>query len=253
MRCFEVATSYVVLPTYNEGDNLRQLSEVLLSLDVPDLRVLVIDDASPDGTGDLADALASEHPGRVEVIHRAGKQGLGSAYRLGFATALERGADFIIQMDADLSHPPSLIPQMLDALKQCDVVVGSRYTKGGGLDPKWPLRRKLLSWAANSYIRLVLGLPVSDVTTGFCGYTRKSLQEVDLQSIRCTGFVFLAELKYACHRLDLQMEELPFVFNNRLLGESKMSLAIVIEALWKVWMLRLTPRRARLASNSPGF
>ncbi len=245
-----MTTSYVVLPTYNERDNLQRLIEVLLGFDVPGLKILVIDDASPDGTGDVADALAVEHTGYVEVIHRAGKLGLGTAYCDGFTAALERGADFVVQMDADLSHPPSLVPEMLAALTRCDVVAGSRYTQGGGLDPSWPLRRRLLSRAANAYLRTVLGIPVSDVTTGFCAYSRSALLNIDFRAMRCKGFVFLAELKYACHRLGFRTEEIPFVFNNRLLGESKLNRAIVFEALWKVWMLRLTSSKPRLAHNA---
>ena len=239
-----MTTCYVVVPTYNEYDNLRRLVEHLLSLDIEDLKVIVVDDASPDGTGQLADTLAREHAGRVDVLHRAGKQGLGTAYCEGFTLALERGAGHIVQMDADLSHPPGLIPTMISALETCDVVVGSRYTRGGGLDSDWPLYRKLMSWAANNYFRRVLGLPIADITTGFVAFRSSALAQLELTKVGSSGFFFLAEVKLTCHRLGFRIREVPFIFMNRTAGKSKIGLGIMLEAMWKVWWLRFSRTHA---------
>ncbi len=235
-------TTYVVLPTYNERENLRPLAEALLALPVPGLRLLVVDDASPDGTGQLAEELASQHPGRVEVLHRAGKRGLGTAYAQGFALALERGADYVVQMDADFSHPPEVVPALLAALAEHDVAIGSRYTRGGGTDPRWTWRRKLISRSANLYARLVLGLPLADVTGGFKAFRRQVLEAINLESLHATGFGFQVEVNYRCHRLGFRLAEVPFVFQERRWGRSKIGLGMVLEALWKLWYLKLRYR-----------
>jgi dolichol-phosphate mannosyltransferase len=239
-----MTTCYVVVPTYNEYENLRRLADELLDLPVENLRLLVVDDSSPDGTGELAETLTLECPGRVEVLHRPGKQGLGTAYCDGFAKALESGADFIVEMDADFSHPTALVPAMVSALADRDVVVGSRYTRGGGLDPKWPLHRKTLSRAANKYIRFVLGLPIADITTGFAAYRRSALMQLDFASMGSSGFLFQAEIKLNLHRLGLRIQEVPFVFMNRRAGKSKIGPGIMLEALWKVWLLRFSKTHA---------
>jgi dolichol-phosphate mannosyltransferase len=241
-------STYVVLPTYNERENLRDLASALFSLEVPGLKLLVIDDASPDGTGEIADQLATENPARVEVIHREGKLGLGTAYCLGFATALQRGADSVIQMDADFSHPAAVIPDMLQTLGSSDVAIGSRYVQGGGLDPAWPICRKILSWGANQYIRRILGLQISDITTGFVAYRSSALAAIDVNRIGSSGFIFQAEVKSALHQAKLRMTEVPFIFMNRRAGKSKIGPAIMFEALWKVWQIRL---RQFMASKKP--
>jgi dolichol-phosphate mannosyltransferase len=243
-------TTYVVLPTYNERGNLRPLVEALLGLAVPGLRVLVVDDASPDGTGQLAEELAAEHAGRMEVLHRSGKHGLGTAYCRGFALALERGADCVVQMDADFSHPPEVVPALLATLSDHDVAIGSRYTRGGGTDPRWTRRRRLISRSANLYARLVMGLPIADVTGGFKAYRRHVLEAVDLKSLQTTGFGFQVEVNYRCHRLGFRMSEVPFVFQERRWGRSKIGLGMVIEAGWKVWYLRLRYRSLRPSPKS---
>jgi len=233
---------YVVLPTYNERENLTPLVERLLSLPVPGLRVLVVDDASPDGTGELAEELARRYPGRVEVIHRPGKQGLGTAYCQGFALALQRGADCVVQMDADFSHPPELVPRLLAALEEHDVAVASRYAPGGGLDPRWPWRRRLISRLANLYARLVLGLPLADVTGGFKAFRREALERAGLTTARTAGFGFQAEMNYRCHRAGLRLVEVPFVFQERRWGRSKIGLGMAVEGVWTLLCLRLALR-----------
>jgi dolichol-phosphate mannosyltransferase len=210
-----------------------------------DLRVLVVDDASPDGTGELAAELARQYVGRVEVLHRPGKQGLGSAYRQGFALALERGADYVVEMDADFSHPPELVPAMLAALSNHDLALGSRYTNGGGTDPRWGWRRRLISRLANLYARLVMGLPIADVTGGFKAFRRQVLEAIDWENLHSTGFGFQVEVNYLCHRLGFPIAEVPFVFQERRWGHSKIGLGIILEAIWKLWYLKWCYRSLR--------
>ena len=228
----------VVMPTYNEASNLPEIVPQILSLDVEGLQVLVVDDNSPDGTGEIADQLAVAYPGRVEVIHRERKMGLGSAYLTGFARALERGADFVFEMDADFSHSPQYIPEMLDRIRNCDVVIGSRYVAGASVDPRWSLRRRFLSWGGNLYIRLMTGLKVKDATAGFKCFRREALEGLELEKVRSDGYAFQIEMHYACQKKGYRLAEIPIFFGERGRGESKMSFKIIWEALWRVWQIK---------------
>src|SRR5579862_6141847 len=190
----------VVVPTYNEAENLPRLAKEIFALPVEGIELLVVDDNSPDGTGKIADELANG--GRVHVIHRTGKLGLGTAYVMGFQWAIDHGANIIIQMDADFSHSPSYIPQMVEKLKDCDAVIGSRYTKGGKLDERWSVGRRLLSWWANSvWVRGILHTPVKDNTGGFRAWRRTTLVGLDLDRIRSNGYIFQVEITYVALRL----------------------------------------------------
>ena len=225
----------VVLPTYNEAQNLPRMAAELLSLGV---QVLVIDDNSPDGTGQIADELQAKHPAAVNVIHRAGKLGLGTAYVTGFKYALAHGVDAVIQMDADFSHSPSYIPKFLPLLAEYDVVIGSRYTDGGRLDDRWPLWRRGLSGFGNWYARTITGLPIRDVTSGFRFYTRQALAGLPLDRLVCSGYAFQIEVAYVCYRLGYRIHEEPITFEEREQGQSKMSTKIMFEAMWRVWQMK---------------
>lgn len=230
----------VVVPTYNEADNLTALVEALWSLDVPELELLVVDDDSPDGTGRLADQLAQAYPGRIHVLHRYGQRGLGTAYVQGFRRALMLGADAIIQMDADFSHSPTYVPQFLDELSSYDVVVGSRYTDQGQLDERWGLGRYLLSWWANTiYTRLLLNVHVRDATAGFKCWRRSTLLGIDLDRIHANGYIFQVEMAYVTERLGYRVKEVPIYFEDRRIGHSKMTMPVKFEAAWRVWEVRL--------------
>ena len=231
-----------VLPTYNEAENLSQLVSALLSLPLSDLKILVADDNSPDGTGQIADQLAEAHPGRVAVLHRPGKLGLGRAYLHGFQVALDAGAEVIGQMDSDFSHPAEKIPEMVAALENYDIVMGSRYTQGGGVDNNWPLWRKTLSAFANFYARTILGIPVRDVTGGFRLYRRATLQGMPLHRIRSNGYIFQVELAYLGYLCGFRAHELPIYFADRQWGQSKMSLPIQLEAAGRVWQVKMAYR-----------
>lgn len=231
-------TVTVILPTYNEAENLPGMVAELLAQDVNELRILVVDDNSPDGTGQVAEDLKGRHPDRVEVLHRSGKQGLGSAYRAGFEKALAGGAEAVVEMDADFSHSPSLLPEMVALLQEYDVVVGSRYVPGGGVDERWGLWRRGLSWWGNTYARLVTGLGVHDVTAGFKVFRASALRALPLERVRSDGYSFQIEMAYACQRAGLRVAEVPIYFEDRVIGSSKMSLPIVAEAIWRVWEIR---------------
>ena len=229
----------VVLPTYNEADNLALLVERIRGLQVSDLCVLVVDDNSPDGTGDIADELRRTYPEfLVEVMHRPGKLGLGTAYVQGFRKALELGADYVIQMDTDFSHPVEAIPRLLEAASRADVAVGSRYTAGGQLDPSWGWRRRFLSWGANAFVRWRTGLTLQDATGGFRCYRRQVLEAIDLGQVRSYGFGFQFETAYAIERKGFRFAEVPILFRDRAQGQSKMSLRIMAEAFWRVWEMK---------------
>ena len=229
----------VVVPTYNEAHNLPTLVGELLTLDVPDLEILVVDDNSPDGTGQLADELAQRHPGRIHVLHRPGKQGLGTAYLSGFRYALDHDAAYIVQMDADFSHSPQYIPQLLAAIQDCDVVVGSRYVSGGRLDERWSWWRHFLSWWANSvYTRLILGVKVKDATAGFKCWRRATLEGIDLERVRSNGYVFQVEMAYLTEKLGYRFKELPIYFEDRRIGQSKMTASVKIEAALRTFQIR---------------
>jgi len=224
----------VVLPTYNEAENLPKLVSALFSLPL-DLSLLVVDDNSPDGTGQLANDLSREYPGRIDVLLRAGKLGLKSAYLEGFAKAFETGSDIVVQMDADFSHDPAVLVEMARRIESCDVVIGSRYVKGGSLAKRWPFWRKALSAFGNTYARTILGFPLHDVTTGYRMWKRNALQGIPLDRIRSSGYVFLVEMAYIAYLMGFDIKEVPIHFSDRRWGKSKMSLKIQMEAAVRVW------------------
>ena len=227
-----------IIPTYNESQNLPKLVTALFAQDIPDFNVLIVDDNSPDGTGEIAEELSEAYPGKVMVLHRQGKEGLGKAYIQGFRYALDQGADVIGMMDADLSHPPDKLPELLNALAKADVVIGSRYTKGGSLDKNWPFWRKALSWFGNTYARIILGLPIKDATGGYRLWKRAALEAIPFEESRCNGYVFIVELAYLAKLAGLNFSEVPIYFAERVHGASKMSLRIQVEAAFRVWQLR---------------
>ena len=227
----------VIVPTYNERDNLPRVVPRILSQGDP-FHVLVVDDNSPDGTGDLADELAARSD-RVNVLHRPGKQGLGAAYVAGFGWGLERDFDILIEMDADLSHPPDKLPELVAALEGVDVAVGSRYVGGNITVVNWPLRRLIISLFGSWYARAITRLPVNDATGGFNAFRRRVLETVGLDRIQSNGYSFQIELKLRAWRAGFTLCEVPIVFTERDSGESKMSGRIIREAVWRVWKLRL--------------
>ena len=239
----------VVIPTYNEAENLPRLITALFALPVPDLCLLVVDDSSPDGTGEIAERLASERPGRIDILHRPGKQGLGSAYIQGFTHALEMGAQAVAQMDADFSHPPEKIPELLSALDHYDLALGSRYIPGGSVDERWPIWRKALSAFGNLYARSILGVPIKDVTGGFRLWRRETLMGMPLDRVRSNGYAFQVEMAYLAQRLEYSYTEVPFYFADRRWGHSKMSAFIQREAALRVWQIRWEYRNLNLASR----
>lgn len=230
-----------VIPTYNEAENIGRLTSALLALPL-NLRVLIVDDASPDGTGAIADQLAETHPGRVRVIHRTGERGLRSAYLAGFREAMRDGADAIAQMDADFSHDPAALVPMADALKGADLVIGSRYVPGGSVDQRWPLWRKWLSRFGNAYARAILRLPIRDCTTGYRLWSRRALERMPLERLGASGYVFLVEMAYMAHCLGCRIAQVPIYFADRRFGKSKMSLRIQIEAAIRVWQVKFAYR-----------
>jgi len=229
----------VVVPTYNERENLPVLAGLLDALPVPNLHLLVVDDASPDGTGEIADKLAAEHPGNVGVLHRTEKDGLGRAYIAGISRALDEGADVVIQMDADLSHPVDRIPAMLDKLNSTDagVVLGSRYVEGGRTASEWPWHRKALSAWANFYVNAILRLKVKDATAGFKAWRASTLKAIDLPTIKSNGYSFQVEMNYRTVKRGLRILEVPIVFEERAEGASKMTLAVQLESAVTPWKL----------------
>lgn len=231
----------VVLPTYNERENVPAMVAALLSV-AARVRVLIVDDASPDGTGAIASAIAASNPARVSVLHRAAKTGLGDAYVAGFRMALASGAERIFEMDADFSHPVSAIPEMLQLAEQSDVVVGSRYVRGGSLDRRWSRGRRLLSWGGNQYARTLTGLRVRDATAGFKCFRREALLSLPLGEIRSQGYTFQIEMAMRCQKAGLTVVEFPIHFAERSFGSSKMTPQIAIEALWRIWQLAILVR-----------
>ncbi len=241
----------VIIPTYNEAENLPKLVSALFSLPV-DLRVLVVDDNSPDGTGAVADRLARESE-RVQVIHREGKLGLRSAYMTGIRRALSEGAEAVLQMDADFSHDPARIPDMVAQLAEYEMVLGSRYVPGGSVDSRWAAWRKALSAFANFYARSILGMRLHDVTTGYRLWRRETLLGMPLERLHSGGYIFLVEMAYLAYCLGYRIGEVPIYFADRRSGQSKMSVRIQIEAAFRVWQvwwdyreLRRLGSRARL-------
>jgi dolichol-phosphate mannosyltransferase len=233
----------VVIPTYNEAENLPLLVPRVLDQD-PSLEVLVVDDASPDGTGELADELAAANP-RVHVLHREAKEGLGPAYRAGFSRALELGADLVIQMDADFSHPPETIPVMLKEIRDHDVVTGSRYVNGITVI-NWPIERVLLSYYGNWYVRLVTRMPVTDTTSGFRCIRREALETIRFREIRANGYAFQMEINYRLNKHCKRVKEISFFFLDRTRGTSKLNIRIALETIWLAWWLRLADLLGRI-------
>jgi dolichol-phosphate mannosyltransferase len=225
----------VVVPTYNEKENLEKLTQKILAQDEC-LHVIIVDDNSPDGTGIVADRLASDND-HVHVLHRSEKLGLGSAYRDGFRYALDQGADNIIEMDADFSHDPVNILFFLDKIKEVDLVIGSRYLNGVSV-VNWPIRRLILSYLANVYTRFVTGLRISDCTSGFKCFRRNVIESINLDTIKSDGYSFQIEMKYRCIEKGFTAAEIPIIFIDRHSGTSKMSKKIVREAITMVWKLK---------------
>lgn len=248
----------VVLPTYNERENLPRITQALFALDIPGLEILVVDDNSPDGTGQLAETLRGEYDDKIHVLHRQEKNGLGPAYLAGFQKALSLGAELIVQMDADGSHQPKYLHEMLMLIPGKDVVIGSRFMPGGGVDTSWSLYRKMLSlWANRIYTPAILGLPVYDATGGFKMWRRETLLGMGLERIKSNGYVFQVEMTYVAHRLGYKLGEFPIYFPDRTIGESKMRSKVAIEAALRVWQIlarhrHLTPsdRSAKTAVPS---
>jgi dolichol-phosphate mannosyltransferase len=233
----------ILVPTYNERDNLPVLAPALLAL--PNVDVLVIDDGSPDGTGEVAEALARQYPGRLRVLHRSGPRGLGRSYLDGFRVALAGDADVICQMDADLSHDPKYLPAMFDEIARgADLVIGSRYREGGGVE-NWPVRRVMLSAFANRYIRTVTGLRVRDCTAGFRCWRHGTLARLQLDAISSDGYAFLTEVIFQAAAAGARIAEVPIIFVERRQGASKLSGSVLLESLKTPWRLRWTHGRIR--------
>ncbi|WP_405862602.1 polyprenol monophosphomannose synthase [Streptomyces sp. NBC_00090] len=235
----------VVVPTYNERDNLPVLAGLLADLPVPNLHLLVVDDDSPDGTGEIADKLAAETPDTIGVLHRGAKDGLGRAYLAGMARALDEGADIVVQMDADLSHPASAIPAMIDALStgNASVVIGSRYVAGGSIASDWPWFRRALSAWANIYVNVILRLRLKDATAGFKAWRAETLRALDLNSVHSNGYSFQVEMNHRAVRRGFTILEVPIRFEERGHGASKMSLGVQLESALTPWRLRFGRER----------
>ena len=233
----------VVVPTYNERPNIATLVTGVLGLG-PNYHLIVVDDGSPDGTGALADELAARHPGRIDVIHRPGKSGLGPAYVAGFSRALALAPDLVAQMDADLSHDPLDLPRLVSAARDADLVIGSRYVPGGGT-AGWPFSRRLLSRLGGQYARRVLGVQVADLTGGFKVWHRNTLSRIDLRALRSDGYAFAIETTWRALCNGARVREVPIIFTDRIAGASKLSRRIVVEAAILVWKLRWEDRRRR--------
>ena len=226
-----------MIPTYNEAENLPLIANSLFQLAIDNPNLLIVDDNSPDGTGDIAESLKSKFPGRVSVLHREGKQGLGTAYIQGFEICLEKGAETVVQMDADFSHNPEMVIPLLKNLKEHDMVLGSRYITGGSLDDSWAAWRKSLSSFGNLYARLILRLPILDVTGGFRAWRRETLLGIPLERVKSQGYAFQVEMAYITYSLGYKIKEIPIYFAERERGDSKMSLGIQIEAAKRVWSI----------------
>ena len=231
-------TTFIV-PTYNEAENIPKLVKAVMELPVP-INLLIVDDNSPDGSGDLAEQMKKEHPGRIQVMHRKGKLGLGSAYIQGFGQAIAEGADMIGQMDADFSHPIDKMPVLMETLTSNDsvnFVIGSRYVPGGKLDDNWPFWRKWLSGFGNFYARTILGLKIRDVTGGFRLWRKETLAAMPLERVKSNGYIFQVEMSYLATLLGFQCAETPIYFADRRWGQSKMSIRIQLEAAYRTWLL----------------
>lgn len=234
----------VIIPTYNEAQNISLITDAIFKLGIDNVDLLIVDDDSPDGTAAIVEQLGEQYPDRVHLLLRKGRRGLGTAYIEGFNWAIERRSDYIIQMDADFSHSPEYLPKFLHFIPDNDVVVGSRYVSGGRLDERWGVGRRFLSWWANSvWIRLLLGLKTRDATAGFKCWKAAALKQIDLNSVRSNGYVFMVETCYLTERTGLRIKEIPIYFRERDLGESKMSLKVQIEAAMRVLEIRWRHRK----------
>ncbi len=234
----------VIIPTYNERENLPRLVPLILAQD-PELEILVVDDSSPDGTGEVADEIASAQP-RLHVLHRESKLGLGTAYIAGFKWGLQHGFDYLFEMDADFSHDPDHLPTFLEAIERYDVVLGSRYLHGRVTVVNWPMGRLLLSYFANIYARQVTGVPIADLTGGFKCFRREVLEAIPLDAVESNGYAFQIEMSFRAWQRRFRIGEIPIMFVDRDIGESKMSKHIVREAVWRVWRLRWLALRGKL-------
>jgi dolichol-phosphate mannosyltransferase len=242
--------AWLVIPTYNEVGNVEAIVAAALAALPEDAHVLIVDDASPDGTGAIADRLAADSPARVEVLHRAAKGGLGPAYIAGFGHALAAGAGFVLEMDADFSHDPADLPRLLAATEQADLAVGSRYAEGGGVEA-WSAGRRLLSRGGSAYARRVLGVAIRDLTGGFKCFRREVLEAIDLDSVESMGYAFQVEMTFRAARCGFTVVEVPIVFHDRRDGVSKMNAAIALEAVWRVPALRYRNRLAPRPHSPP--
>ena len=231
-----MAKSYIIIPTYKEAQNITKLLEQIFTLNIEGLNVIVVDDNSPDGTGQLVDNLKAGNL-RLDIIHRVGKAGLGTAYIAGFKEALARGADYIFEMDADFSHNPQYLPDFLAAIQDYDLVLGSRYIQGGGVK-NWNFFRQQISRFGNVYARLILGLPLADLTGGFKCYRRAVLEKIGLDQLSSVGYNFQIETTYQAYRLGFKIKEIPIIFTERAGGKSKFDLKIILESFYKVLKLR---------------
>jgi dolichol-phosphate mannosyltransferase len=242
--------AWLVLPTYNEAGNVEPLVEAARAKLPPSARILIVDDSSPDGTGEVADRLAERHED-VQVLHRPRKEGLGPAYIAGFRQALERGAGLVLEMDSDFSHDPAYLPRLLETAERADLVLGSRYIPGGGVSDWGPLRRAV-SRGGSSYARRVLGVDIRDLTGGFKCFRREVLEAIDLDQISTRGYAFQVELTYRAIRAGFEVTEVPIIFRERRVGTSKMDLSIVAEAVWRLPLLRFGSGQVEGGSSAPG-
>jgi dolichol-phosphate mannosyltransferase len=247
----------VIIPTFNEAENLPKLLSALFSLPLDDLKILVVDDNSPDGTGRIADGLAEKYSGLVSVLHRAGKLGLRTAYLEGFKKAIADGAQAVGQMDADFSHDPMKLVEMAAALKTADVALGSRYVPGGSVDERWPIWRKRLSAFGNFYARSILNMPLRDITTGYRLWRRETILGMPLERIQSNGYIFLVEMAYMAYSLEYKFAQVPIHFADRRWGKSKMSFRIQAEAALRVWQVKANfddlHKRGKAARVSTGI
>jgi dolichol-phosphate mannosyltransferase len=240
----------IVVPTYNEAENLPKIVNKLFDLNIENLKILVVDDNSPDGTGEIADQLAKDHSGMIDVLHRKGKLGLGTAYIEGFKYCLHDGADQIVQMDADFSHNPEKVKILLENLSDFDMVLGSRYVEGGSLDKQWAFWRKGLSSFGNLYARTILNMPIKDVTGGFRAWRRETLLGIPLDRVKSQGYAFQVEMGYITYLSGYRIMEVPIYFADRTEGDSKMSLNIQVEAAKRVWAILYEYRDLRKKSSN---
>jgi dolichol-phosphate mannosyltransferase len=246
-----MSKTVVIIPTYNEANNLPVLAAELWALMVPELSILVVDDNSPDGTGETADELAKQGSGELHVIHQPVRSGLGPACLAGYRWALARDAEYVIQMDSDFSHSPQHILEMLQEIEQADLVVGSRFVAGGRVDEGWSFGRYFLSWFANAvYTRIILNLKVKDATSGFKCWRASCLQRINFDAIKSNGYSFQFEMAYLAERLGFRIVEIPIYFEDRRIGRSKMKLPVKIEAIFRAWEIRLRYRNLR-KTNAP--